>query len=152
MKRITTIGFLVLLGAGIFAQEPEKTTINGNLGITNGRISLASGGTTYFPAGLGRWVGFIDGLKEGAAVNLEGYTGPLADGAALFYVTKLTIGGKTYDLAPAAPGTNRLSHPGWNQERGRRPHPEARNRPRAAPGPFCGDTRRHDYGRKQRRR
>jgi hypothetical protein len=155
MKRIAVITFLVLLTTGVFAQGPsprfqdqmpEKTTITGSLGIVNGRISLASGGTTYFPMGLNRWIGFIDGLKEGAAVNIEGYAKPsLGDNAALFYVTKLTIGGKSYDLSPTDTGRNRLSRP----EEG--PRLRGKGVPAPGTGPFCAgrDTRRYNHGMKR---
>jgi hypothetical protein len=65
-------------------------------------ISLESGGVLYYVMGLNRFIGFIDGLKEGAAVSLEGYDfeAPRLSGTRLFRVTELRLNGKTYDLSP----------------------------------------------------
>jgi hypothetical protein len=41
--------------------------------LVNGMIAVQSGGKTYYVGGLNRLIGFIDGLKEGASVKLEGY-------------------------------------------------------------------------------
>ncbi|MDR1099142.1 MAG: hypothetical protein LBL28_01540 [Treponema sp.] len=89
-------------GPGFGRGEAEKTAISGNLGISSGMISLESGGTLYYVIGLNRFIGFIDGLKEGAAVSLEGYAfeAPRLSGAMLFRVTELRLSGKSYDLSP----------------------------------------------------
>ncbi|MDR0557501.1 MAG: hypothetical protein LBG43_06500 [Treponema sp.] len=130
MKRIIAIAIFMAGTAGmIFAQSPgegapgagnapvdrpglpEKTTIQGMLGLRQGRIVLESGGSFYHVPGLGRLAGFIDGLREGAAVSIEGrvFTGPA--GGRLLRAEKLTIGERSYDLAPAIsegrPGSGR---------------------------------------------
>jgi hypothetical protein len=110
MKRIIFLALGVLAAAGaLFAQTgnrpaPEPVTISGNLGITGGMISIESGGTRYYVTGLDRFIGFIDGLKEGAAVTLTGYAfdAPRRPGTKVFRVTELGLNGKTYDLAPPA--------------------------------------------------
>ena len=116
MKRIMLLALCMLAAAGAaFAQtgnpgpkpgpEPaEPVTISGNLGITGGMISLESGGSLYYVTGLNRFIGFIDGLKEGAAVSLTGYAfeSPRRPGTNVFRVTELRLNGKTYDLAPPA--------------------------------------------------
>jgi hypothetical protein len=125
MKRIVLFGLLVLCAAGFvsaqmgpggmgrwgyppaqpFSQVPaaEQTTVSGNLSIVHGRIALVSGDTTYYTGGLDRFVGFIDGLKEGARVSLEGaaYQLPNDPKAKILRVSKLTLNGKDYDLSPA---------------------------------------------------
>ncbi|MDR1277351.1 MAG: hypothetical protein LBK02_01220 [Treponema sp.] len=106
-------------GPGSGRNGPEKTAISGNLGISSGMISLESGGTLYYVIGLNRFIGFIDGLKEGAAVSLEGYAfeAPRLSGAMLFRVTELRLSGKSYDLSP--PGGRNFYGPGDDaQERG----------------------------------
>jgi hypothetical protein len=131
MKRVWLCVFLAASMTGlIFAQNaktqetpPEKSTISGALGIAKGSIALKSGNDTYYVMGLNRFVGFIDGLKEGARVSLEGYAFPLPNnnGGKGFKVTKLTLNGKDYDLdsgngvsrknfsppPPRGPGPNR---------------------------------------------
>jgi hypothetical protein len=151
MKRIWLYLILISLagGSSVFAQEirqnpgiPEKTVISGKLGVAGGMIALEEGGKTYYTAGLDRFTGFIDGLKEGAQVSLEGYAVPRYRGGAgyFFRVTKLTLNGKDYDLdtditrngsdnypfsgrmmpgyGPRGPQNNRDYH---HQERRRRP-------------------------------
>jgi hypothetical protein len=115
-------------------------TISGNLGITGGMITLESGGSLYYVAGLNRVIGFIDGLKEGAAVNLTGYAfeAPHRPGTKVFRVIKLDLNGKSYDLAPPAaefrgPGNEPREWggfpPGGNRDRGPGRHRRDRGGP-----------------------
>jgi hypothetical protein len=117
MKKIVLMCLLAALIAGsVFAQFNTKpnapatapaaapaamTTIRGTLGLSNGRIAVVSGGVTYYVRGLGRFVGFIDGLKDGAQVTLEGYAAPpRVEGQKeqSFRPVKLTLNGKTYEV------------------------------------------------------
>ncbi|MDR0376829.1 MAG: hypothetical protein LBH70_03455 [Spirochaetaceae bacterium] len=77
----------------------EKVTVTGNLELIDGAIALRQDAVTYYPIGLNRLVGFIDGLKEGARVTLEGAARPLStDGERRFLAaSKLELNGKTYD-------------------------------------------------------
>jgi hypothetical protein len=118
MRRIMIVVFIALMAAGaVFAQTPpEKITISGNLGISQGFISLESGGQLYYVMGLQRFTGFIDGLKAGAPVTLEGYVIPPRNygwnlppaqtgiqGTPYFFrALTLNLGGKNYDLSPPA--------------------------------------------------
>lgn len=121
MKRIVFLAFCVLAATGVVSAQagpdpglglPEPETISGNLGISRGMISLESGGGLYYVAGLNRFIGFIDGLKEGAAVSLTGYAfeSPRLSGAKIFRVTELRLNGKTYDLAPPAAEFRRMEN------------------------------------------
>jgi len=109
---------LAAAGTGLFAQglpKPdgqgarETVTVSGALGVARGMIALTSGGKVFYLAGLGRLVGFVDGLKEGAQVTAEGYALPLPGdgGGAVLRLTKLTLGGREYDLRPLAEGRGR---------------------------------------------
>ncbi|MDR2364229.1 MAG: hypothetical protein LBD65_07425 [Spirochaetaceae bacterium] len=107
---------LVLSAAGLFAQAgsgwtrgtrtpPESltaVTVNGNLAIIDARIGLKSGDNTYYVMGIDRLIGFVDGLKEGAPVTLEGYEFPLPDAPEYRYlrVLKLSFNGKDYEVSP----------------------------------------------------
>jgi hypothetical protein len=81
--------------------SPENVNVSGNLTIAQGMIAVTSNDITYLARGLNRYTGFIDGLKEGAAVTLEGYalSSPQSNTVKMLYVEKMTLNGKDYDLA-----------------------------------------------------
>jgi hypothetical protein len=88
----------------------ESVTVSGNLTLAQGKIAVAKDGITYLTSGLNRWVGFIDGLKEGAQVTLEGVStvSPQDNRVRTLRVHKMTLNGKEYDLVssmrnPASP-------------------------------------------------
>jgi hypothetical protein len=101
VKKLIIILFIVALVAGTaFAQTRNNpppafnsTTIEGTLKLEKGFVALDSGDSVYYVPMLNRYIGFIDELKEGTNVSVEGY---------LFrntiHPTKLTIAGKSYDL------------------------------------------------------
>ncbi|MDR0495863.1 MAG: hypothetical protein LBG95_09595 [Treponema sp.] len=80
---------------------PEEMSISGNFTIARGMIAVVDKGTTYLVMGLNRYVGFIDGLKEGAGVTLEGYARPdPRDKSVKFMrIQKMSLNGKEYDFA-----------------------------------------------------
>jgi hypothetical protein len=80
----------------------EKVTVTGNLTIAQGMLAVKSSDITYLASGLQRFVGFIDSLKDGARVTLEGYAMATPNDAKTKFLrtTKLTINGKDYELAP----------------------------------------------------
>jgi len=103
MKKIVLTCLLIAIICGsIFAQSnTPTTTISGTLGLSNGRISVVSGNITYYVRGLNRLVGFIDGLKEGAQVSLDGFaSAPTIEGQKdrLFQAVTLTLNGKKYSV------------------------------------------------------
>jgi hypothetical protein len=119
MKKSVFFVILIVIAAGAFAQsrdpqdrdgwrQPPAVTVTGTLSLLDGRIVLEDDTAVYYVTGLGKLVGFVDGLKEGAGVTLEGFVRPLRyrDGAdkerQILRVTKLTLDGRSYDLpAPA---------------------------------------------------
>jgi hypothetical protein len=136
MKRTVLFFLLALVAAGfIFAQTgngqgrsftppAEKITVNGALTIAQGMIAVKDGDITYLVPSLGRFVGFIDGLQEGARVTLEGSAMGRPSDAKIksLFVSKLTIGTREYDLGQAGPQTRQgNAFPGNNQmwQRGR---------------------------------
>jgi len=103
MKKIVLFClFTAIIGGSVFAQSnTPTTTIRGALGLSNGRISVVSNNITYYVRGLERFVGFIDGLKEGAQVSIDGFAAaPKVEGQTdrLFRPVKLTLNGKTYEV------------------------------------------------------
>jgi hypothetical protein len=164
MKKLLLITMMALIAAGVFAQTDRETlTVNGKLVLVNGHIAVRTGDTVYFVVGINRLIGFVDGLKEEAVVTLDGYarefpkfrqirSGNSAESGAsgavgkVLWVTKLTLGNKSYDLSPA--GRPVFFRPGSGQP-GFDPGPGfARNGPRGN----CHDwDRRDNRGRGQQR-
>jgi hypothetical protein len=119
MKRcfLVVISFLFIAGVAFTQPGPQSpgqqppgpqgqptqatATIKGGLSFVNGQIAVKSAGVTYYVRGLQRLFGFVDGLKEGAEVTLEGYVSdiPVAPEYKRFLVTKLTFNGKEYALS-----------------------------------------------------
>ncbi|MDR1248824.1 MAG: hypothetical protein LBK63_05920 [Treponema sp.] len=76
----------------------ETVAVSGNLELVDGQIAVVADGVTYIAGGL-RWLtGFIEGIKEGAAVSLEGWarTTPFNANTRFLRISKLTVGGKDY--------------------------------------------------------
>jgi hypothetical protein len=136
MKKIALMCLLTaVIGGSIFAQSNTPTTnIKGTLGLSNGKISVVSGNITYYVNGLQRFVGFIDGLKEGAQVSIDGYAAaPTIEGQKdrLFRAVKLTLNGKTYEVGSPDSGNLRSGRDGKNKGHGAGPHAGPRAVPHA---------------------
>jgi hypothetical protein len=95
------------------APRPESVSVSGNLSISRGMIAITSGDTTYLVSGLNRYIGFIDGLKEGASVKLEGYArrSPQDEKVKFLQTQKMTLNGKEYDLAWSRQGPTHYPMP-----------------------------------------
>jgi len=116
----------------------EQVTVTGELTLVRGNFAVKDGDTTYFILGLNRYVGFIDTLKDGAKVTLEGnaITSPQNANNKVLTVSKLTVGGKDYDLArPALNPQNRLNQQTPGQPRMQMPMNPRMQMPRQAPAP-----------------
>jgi len=118
MKRTFLILAVFALAAAAVTAQPffaqgaqaagtaQITKLEGKLTLINGMIGIQSKDKTYYVHIPGRLYGFVDGLKEGAQVKLEGYEYPLpqAPNYVNFLVTKLSLGGKDYDLSTLGQG------------------------------------------------
>ena len=102
----------------------ETVTVSGSMVVSHGLPAVKSGDDTYFVRGINRLTGFVDGLKEGAQVTLEGRSFTSKRDSTLKFLrpAKLTLNGKDYDLTPLgrgfgsnrqfnAPGANRRHMP-----------------------------------------
>ncbi|MDR2500477.1 MAG: hypothetical protein LBD37_05280 [Treponema sp.] len=90
------------LSRPVFPAFPaEIITISGTMTIVQGFLAVQSNDTAYLTPGLDRYVGFIEALKDGAPVSLEGSALNYSQDGTIktLRVTKLTVGGKSYDLA-----------------------------------------------------
>ena len=91
---VLVIAFLAI--SGISAQNwgnSQSITVEGTLQLQNGQIAVSTGNAVYFVPELERYVGFIDGLREGARVSVAGD----ASGNYLQLV-QMTLNGKSYDF------------------------------------------------------
>jgi hypothetical protein len=109
MKKIVIILVIAFLAIGALSAQvwggrgiPESTKIDGTLQLHNGQFAVASGNNIYYVPSIRRYIGFIDGLKEGSNVSFEGFVS-----RNFLMPVKMTISGKTYDLAPVGAFGNR---------------------------------------------
>jgi len=131
MKKILFFLFIAVLFTGTVSaqirtdRQPNSNliTVEGTLKLQRGIIAVESKDATYFVPMLTNYIGFIDGMKEGAKASVEGY----AIGNTI-QPTKVTIEGKSYDFIAGGPqgfgpGNNFLgpgrnnfgpNRPGWN--------------------------------------
>jgi len=101
MKKFRFVLFIALLAAGTVSAQnrgnwpgvSQSITVNGTLQLKNGFIAVASGTDIYFVPALERYIGFIDGLKEGNSVSVEGYVS-----GNYLQPSKVTVNGKSYDF------------------------------------------------------
>ncbi len=91
---------------GMWNQNPateaaqEVVKVDGRLSLVNGHPAVVAAGKTYYVRIPGMLYGYLDTLKDGATVKLEGYANavPLATDTFVLQATKLNVGGKDYDL------------------------------------------------------
>jgi len=102
-------------------KAPEAVKIDGTLQLYKGQFAVASGNNIYYVPIIARYIGFIDSLKEGANVTFEGYVS-----GNMLMPLKMTISGKTYELAD--------SNAFGNRQRSDRNNRNDRNFGRVGPG------------------
>lgn len=78
-------------------REFNSVTVDGTLKLDRGVIAIESGSNFYYVPLLTRYIGFINELKEGAFVTIEGYVF-----RNMLQPVKLIIDGNSYDFP--APG------------------------------------------------
>jgi len=78
----------------------EKITVRGNLAILQDMIAVRSGNTTFLVPELKKYSDFIDDLKDGVPVTIEGsvLNNPDDSKVKTIIPTKMTLAGKEYDL------------------------------------------------------
>jgi hypothetical protein len=100
MKKMILVLVICILAIGtISAQTSQSVTVEGTLQLQNGQIAVATGNTVYFVPVLNQYIGFIDGLREGARVTVLGYVS-----GNILQAARVTISGKTYDFPTSGYG------------------------------------------------
>ena len=113
----------------------ETVTVSGSMIVAYGFPAVTSGDITYLVGGINRLVGFVEGLKEGAQVTIEGQAISIRrDGnLKLLRPSKLTLGAKTYDLALPNSIMRNFNQgpmaPGWGPRNFRQPAPPPGRQP-----------------------
>jgi len=74
--------------------EYKSVNITGTLQLEKGFVAVKSGDSVYSIPLLNRYIGFIDGLKEGNTISLEGY-----EFRNFIHPVKATINEKSYDFS-----------------------------------------------------
>jgi len=74
-------------------REVNPVTVEGTLKLEKGSVAVENAGKVYVVPMLNRYIGFINGLREGAKVSVEGY-----EFRNVIRPTKVTIEGKSYDF------------------------------------------------------
>jgi hypothetical protein len=103
MKRFLIVLAMFLAVIGVVSSQQwcnylgfsQNITITGTLQLQNGTIAVVNGTNIYYVPALERYIGFIEGLKEGTQVNLEGFS---AGNGNYIQPSRLTLNGKTYDF------------------------------------------------------
>jgi hypothetical protein len=114
MKRAVLFVLLAVAAGGMLFAQTAAITISGTLGLSSGRIAVTSGAVIYYVRELGHYIGFIDGLRDGAQVTLQGYaSAPSIEGQTerLFFPVKLTLDGKVYEVGTAMGSYGGSEHP-----------------------------------------
>jgi hypothetical protein len=96
MKKVIFVLIIGILAVGTISAQvwgAQSVTVEGTLQLQNGQIAVATGNAVYFVPVLTQYIGFIEGLREGARVTVLGY----ASGNVL-QAAQVTINGKTYDF------------------------------------------------------
>ena len=122
MKKLGLFLLVACLAIGTaFAQKEEKSrtppetiTVEGTLQLQNGMISVLSGETSFLVPMLNRYIGFIEGLKEGNKISVEGYARKN-----FLHPSKVIIAGKSYDFPAMV--FSRRSGPGTEPRQGEQP-------------------------------
>jgi len=126
MKRFSIFLLIAVFFAGsVFAQnavqpaqergnrqrENSTVTVEGTLKLERGFVAVESGDSVLAVPMLNRYIGFINGLKEGARVSIEGFRHRNN-----IQPVKVTIDGKSYDF-PAQNRGAAFGRPNQNHRR-----------------------------------
>ena len=98
-------------GSG-WGTAPQIISVTGTLQLQNGVIAVVNGNTAYYVPTLTQYVGFIEGLREGAQISIDGYVS-----GNYLQPIKVTISGKSYDFTADTRQSYAYSGNGWLNSR-----------------------------------
>ena len=103
----------------------DLVTVEGTLKLERGFVAVESGDSVYYVPMLNRYIGFINDLREGTRISVEG-----RESRNVIQPTKVTIGGRSYDFPASGPNPG-FGAPGFDrrQEPDRRQLEQGRNNP-----------------------
>ena len=142
MKKLIVFLFIsVLLAGAVYGQgirdDQRRTerqrnndfvTIDGTLKLERGFVAVESGDSVYYVPMLNRYIGFINDLREGARVSIEG-----REFRNVIQPTKLTIGGRSYDFPASGPNPS-FGAPGFDRRQENSPDRRQLDQGRNNPG------------------
>ena len=111
----------------------EAVTASGNLIVAHGMPAIRSGNTTYLVFGINRLIGFVEGLREGAFVTVEGRALASRNDNDLKFLmpSTLNLGGRNYEITrPQEFNRMREQIPPRDSRRQQAPHRFHHNHPR----------------------
>jgi hypothetical protein len=112
MKKLVFMLVIACLAIGAISAQSwgvsQTVSVSGTLQLQNGVIAVVNGNNAYFVPVLTQYIGFIEELKEGAQINVNGF-------ASGNYIqpSNVTIAGKTYDFASNTPQGYAYCGNGW---------------------------------------
>jgi hypothetical protein len=105
----------------------DPVTVEGTLKLERGFVAVESGDSVYYVPMLNRYIGFINDLREGTRVSVEG-----REFRNVIQPTKVTIGGRTYNFPATGPNPG-FGAPGFDRRQengpGRMQFEQGRNNP-----------------------
>ena len=123
MKKLGLVMIIACLAIGMasaqgwgngWGTDPQTISVTGTLQLRNGIIAVKSENNAYYVPALTQYIGFIEGLQEGAQINLDGFVS-----GNYLQPIKVTINGKIYDFSvnvlPQGIGYDSY---GWGHHRG----------------------------------
>jgi hypothetical protein len=104
-------------GQPVMPTAATAVTVTGTLGLQHGRITIQSDDTAYYVPILERYIGFIEGLKDGARVSVEGY---VQENGVYPWIrpVKVTVNGKVHDFSPLVSSARDSRHRGYDRNDG----------------------------------
>ena len=120
MKKLGFVMLIFFLTAGMASAQnwgngwgtSQTISVTGTLQLRNGVIAVVSGNTIYYVPVLTQYIGFIEGLREGAQISIDG----LISGNYIEPI-RVTLNGKSYDFAVNARQGYAYCGNGWGNSR-----------------------------------
>ncbi|MCL2180499.1 MAG: hypothetical protein FWB83_05165 [Treponema sp.] len=91
-------------------RENARVTIEGSLKLDRGFVAVESGDTVYIVPMLNQYIGFINGMREGESISVEGFR--IRN---IIQPLNVTLDGRTYVFTPPRPQNSNIQ-PFWGNQ------------------------------------